>query len=190
MDSLALGHNFGVYEEAGQPQQPTFTRQHQEYYEQNLNLINSERIDFAKSFKGIGKFTLFMCLSGGAVFLSRILPIFSFAGLFVRVVTFCFLGKEAIFNPSDKERRDFQLLLLSVTLGNLGAEWDAWLSICLAVSDFFTLYGTAIFGGLGILLVVILWLLFRWASQNQSQQIANLNTYNTSYSAEDFGHDN
>ncbi len=189
MDSLALGHSFGAYEQAGQQQQPAFTRQHQEYYEQNLNLINSERIDFAKSFKGIGKFTLFMCLSGGAVFLSRILPIFSFAGLFVRVVTFCFLGKEAIFNPSDKERRDFQLLLLSVTLGNFGAEWDAWLSICLAISDFFALYGTAIFGGLGILLVVILWLLFRWSSQDQAQQVGNLNTYNTSYS-EGFNNDN
>lgn len=174
---LALSHNYGAYEDSQrQVQPPELTRNDQAYYEQKLKLVNDERIEFARVMKGVGKFILFMSLSGGAVFISRILPIFSFAGFSVRVLTFCFLGKEAVFNPSEKERRDFGLLLLSVGLGNLGAEWDAWLAISSAISDFFTLYGTAIFGGLGIVLVVIVWLLFRWTQHNQ--QTGNLNAYN------------
>lgn len=188
MDSLALGHNFDSYQEAEQRGQ-TYTRQDQEYYEQNLNLINQERIDFSRTMKAVGKFILFMCLSGGAVFLSRVLPLFSFAGFAVRFLIVAVLAKEAIFNSSDKERRDFQLVLLAVGLGNVGAEWDVWLSISQAVNDFFTLYGALILGGAGLAIVVILCLLFR--GNNESQRPNNLNAYNnySDYNTEGFDND-
>lgn len=189
MESLALGHNFGAYEDAQQQGQTDYTRQQQEYYQENLNLINQGKIDFAFTMKLTGKFILFMSLSGGAVFISRILPIFSFGGFAVRLLTFAIVGKEAIFNPSDKERRDFQILFLSIGLGNVGAEWDVWLSISQAVSDFFALYGTAIFGGSGLLLVAILWLLFRGNdSHQQSNQVNSLNAYNN-YNTVDYNND-
>lgn len=184
MENLALGHSFGSYEEAQQQQQADYTTQQKEFYQENLNLINQGKIDFARTMKATGKFILFMCLSGGAVFISRILPIFSFAGFAVRFLMLAILVKEAIFNPNEKERRDFQLVLLAVGLGNLGSEWDVWLSISQAVSDFFTLYGALILGGFGVAVVVILCLLFR--GNNEAQKVNSLNAYNN-YNTEEYG---
>jgi hypothetical protein len=185
MENLALGHSFGSYEDA-QQNQTADTTQQKEFYQENLNLINQERINFSRTMKATGKFILFMCLSGGAVFISRILPIFSFAGFAVRFLMFAILAKEAIFNHDERERRDFQLVLLAVGLGNLGAEWDVWLSISQAVSDFFTLYGALILAGFGVAVVVIVCLLFR--GNNEAPKVNSLNAYNN-YSTEEYNDD-
>lgn len=182
MESLGFGHNFGAYEQGERQQQEQIEQTEQrteEYYDQNLKLINRERVQFAATMKAVGKFIFFMSLSGGAVFLSRVLPIFSFAGIFVRIVTFTFLTKEAIFNPIDTEKRDFQLLFLAVGLGNLGAEWDSWLAISLAITDFFTLYGGSILLGIGMFVVFVIWLFIRTNQMNQTATGAGLDRNNT-----------
>lgn len=192
MDSLALGHNFGAYEDAQNQQQqqqqqqfPDYNRQQQEYYNQNLRLINSERIEFAATMKAIGKFLFYMGLTGSLIFISRILPIFSFAGFLVRVLTFCLLAKEAVFNPSDKDRRDFQIMLTAVGLGNIGAEWDAWLSISLAISDFFALYGMVIFAGMSISVVIVVLILLRNGGSNEVNTLNTTNVYTDEYNTEE-----
>ena len=185
MESLGFGHNFGAYEQGERQQQEQIEQTEQrteEYYDQNLKLINRERVQFAATMKVVGKFIFFMSLSGGAVFLSRVLPIFSFAGIFVRIITFTFLTKEAVFNPIDTEKRDFQLLLLAVGLGNLGAEWDSWLAISLAITDFFALYGVSILIGIGMFLGVLFWLLFR---NNQNNQAIGLDNENYNYNGDE-----
>jgi len=182
MQGLALGHNFGSYEEA---QETGYTEQQKDYYKENLELINQGQIDFARTMKAVGKFILFASVTGGAVFLSRIIPIFSFGGFAVRILILSIVGKEALFNPLDKERRDFQILFTSVFIGNAGAEWDVWLAVSQSVSDFFTLYGTAILGGFGLFLVALLWLFRR---NNQSNQFSNLNAYNN-YNNGDYSND-
>lgn len=184
MDSLALGHNFGVYEEA-QNQQQNFTRQDEDYYSEtiksNLRLINSERIEFSRVMMATGKFIFYMCLTGSLVFLSRILPIFSFAGFVVRVLTFSLLGKEAFLNPVSIERRNFQLVLTAVGLGNIGAEWDAWLSISQAISDFFALFGVLIFAGVAITIAIILLILFRGGGSTEVNTLNTTNVYTDDY---------
>lgn len=182
MESLSFGHNFGEAETRESAEIEQVEGKTQEYYENNLKLINRERVEFAATMKAVGKFVFFMSISGGAVFLSRILPIFSFAGIFVRVITFTFLTKEAVFNTEARERRDFQLLLLAVGLGNLGAEWDSWLAISLAITDFFALYGVSILVGIGMFLGVLFWLLLR---NNQNNQAIGLDNENYNYNGDD-----
>lgn len=182
MDSMALAHNFESYYQAEQQQQQ------QRQLEEQLELVNQARIEFSETMVKVAKFGFFMSLSGGAVFMFRLLPILSFGGFLVRALTLVVLLKESIFATDEDDRRDFQTLLTSVSLGSIGAEWDSILAIGTAAKDFLTLYSGSIIGFLILAGALALWLLFRGGNNAQPATLATSNNYTSL--AEMGGYDN
>jgi hypothetical protein len=109
----------------------------------------------------LGKAGFILSGTGGAVFLFRLIPALSFGGFLVRAIAIGFLLKEAVFCDDDDDRADYQRILGLVSLGNIGAEWDAILAIGLAITDFFTLYGGSIITALVLLAIALLFLIFK-----------------------------
>jgi len=171
MDSLALAHNFEAYQQESDRQQYEANREANELAD--IVLINQGRIEFAEAMQSVAKFGFWMATTGGVVFICRVLPLFSFGGMFVKAITFLVLVKGSIFENTDTKREGYQKILTAVSLGQIGAEWDSILAVGLAVNDFITLYGIPILVGALLLIVGCIFGIIKQSANSASTEGAN-----------------